>query len=88
MRGASERDLMARLGTDPAAFEEFYRRHVDAVTLFAATDHQDVVALHVPQTDRSDQVADACRSVRSRSRVRRSLRARRSRYSSTPTSTP
>jgi RNA polymerase sigma factor (sigma-70 family) len=35
MRDASERDLMARLGTDPAAFEEFYRRHVDAVTLFA-----------------------------------------------------
>jgi hypothetical protein len=35
MRDASERDLVARLGTDPAAFEEFYRRHVDAVTLFA-----------------------------------------------------
>ena len=35
MRDASERGLMARLGTDPAAFEEFYRRHVDAVTLFA-----------------------------------------------------
>jgi RNA polymerase sigma factor (sigma-70 family) len=35
MRDASEQDLVARLGTDPAAFEEFYRRHVDAVTLFA-----------------------------------------------------
>jgi DNA-directed RNA polymerase specialized sigma24 family protein len=35
MQDASERDLVARLGTDPAAFEEFYRRHVDAVTLFA-----------------------------------------------------
>ena len=35
MRDASERELVARLGTDPAAFEEFYRRHVDAVTLFA-----------------------------------------------------
>jgi D-alanyl-D-alanine carboxypeptidase len=34
------------------------------------------------------QVADACRSVRSRSRLSCSLRARRSRYSNTPTSTP
>jgi hypothetical protein len=35
MRDASEQDLVARLGTDPAAFEEFYRRHVDAVTRLA-----------------------------------------------------
>jgi hypothetical protein len=33
MRDASERDLVARLGTNPAAFEEFYRRHVDRAAL-------------------------------------------------------
>jgi RNA polymerase sigma factor (sigma-70 family) len=35
MPTASDGELVARLRTDPAAFEEFYRRHVDTVTLFA-----------------------------------------------------
>jgi RNA polymerase sigma factor (sigma-70 family) len=52
MRDASERDLVARLGTDPAAFEEFYRRHVDAVTLFA-----------VRRVTRPDQAADLVAEV-------------------------
>jgi DNA-directed RNA polymerase specialized sigma24 family protein len=47
MRDASERDLVARLGIEPAAFEEFCRRHVDAVTLFA-----------VRRVARPDQAAD------------------------------
>src|SRR5580658_8800141 len=32
----TDRDLLGRLGADPAAFELFYRRHVDLVIAFAA----------------------------------------------------
>ncbi|MGH9074671.1 MAG: RNA polymerase sigma factor [Acidimicrobiales bacterium] len=33
---ASDADLLGRLGDDPSAFEQFYRRHFDAVTRFLA----------------------------------------------------
>jgi Sigma-70 region 2 len=52
MRDASEQDLVARLGTDPAAFEEFYRRHVDAVTRLA-----------VRRVGQPDQAADLVAEV-------------------------
>jgi RNA polymerase sigma factor (sigma-70 family) len=44
---ADDRTLLTRLGTHPAAFEAFYRRHVDRVTGFA-----------VRRCDGPDEVAD------------------------------
>jgi DNA-directed RNA polymerase specialized sigma24 family protein len=49
---APDTELLATLGTDPAAFEEFYRRHVAAVTAFA-----------VRRLDRPEDVADLVASV-------------------------
>jgi RNA polymerase sigma-70 factor (ECF subfamily) len=52
MRDASDQDLVTWLGTDPAAFEEFYRRHVDAVTRLA-----------VRRVGQPDQAADLVAEV-------------------------
>src|SRR5580658_4517041 len=35
-REPTDRDLLTRLSADPAAFETFYRRHVDRVLAFTA----------------------------------------------------
>lgn len=47
-----DRDLLARLDRDPAAFEAFYRRHVDRITGFA-----------VRRCDGPEEVADLVGSV-------------------------
>ncbi len=50
--GADDRELLARLDRDPAAFEVFYRRHVDRVTGFA-----------VRRCDGPEEVADLVAAV-------------------------
>ena len=52
LAGAPDAQLLAALATDPAAFEEFYRRHVPAVTAFA-----------VRRLDTPEDVADLVASV-------------------------